>query len=303
MSKPNLRQLARFLVTVATIGFFVGGASATASADTGDVGPGAGRFDTAIAEWLPDVSPGGLWTVLTSGGTPDSRVFTVPGPGLTGPIGFAADDGTMLCLDVAQVNPFVSLLWTPESRATCQDVTTVVDPATGKAGFRATGGPYDGRYLGDESRGGRVDWAQASFFGVDVPALPITPPIPTLQAPAECGVEPSVLLPSLAGVLYQQTRTGSTVHVTATVADGYLFAGGATTDWTFDVAPSPCLPPADGGQATDDARTAGDAEALTTAQLAATGAQPAMGVLAVGTVLVLGGVAVRALRSSLRRAR
>ncbi|MBO3103900.1 hypothetical protein [Cellulomonas fengjieae] len=72
----------------------------------------------------------------------------------------------------------------------------------------------------------------------------VTPAAPVREA-AECGAEPQITIPQVAGVSYAQARTGNLVTVTASALPGYAVAAGAQTQWTYDVTPLVC-PPGDG---------------------------------------------------------
>lgn len=68
----------------------------------------------------------------------------------------------------------------------------------------------------------------------------VAPGIPT--AAAQCAAEPTVQIPSTQGVSYAQSRTGSTLTVTAAPTAGYAFVAGATTSWTFDMTATTAAP-------------------------------------------------------------
>lgn len=133
--------------------------------------------------------------------------------------------------------------------STCQNATTVLDPSgSGKVGLMAADGPWQGRYLGDESTGGIVDWAQESFSGVTIPDLPepatqVTPAAPTLEPGPACDAESTVIIPTTTGVVCEQQRIGDDIYVTASTANGYVIATGSVTDWTFRVSASGCATP------------------------------------------------------------
>lgn len=71
------------------------------------------------------------------------------------------------------------------------------------------------------------------------PTITVTPEAPKLSDVA-CGTAPEVLIPTVAGVVYQRTSQGDQVTVTATPAGGYTFPNGAVTSWTFSIAAAPC---------------------------------------------------------------
>jgi hypothetical protein len=71
-------------------------------------------------------------------------------------------------------------------------------------------------------------------------AIVVTPGIPTTTA--QCAAEPTLQVPTTTGVVYSQTRTGSSVTVTATAAPGYALLAGAVTSWTYDLTPSVRVP-------------------------------------------------------------
>jgi len=138
----------------------------------------AGRITTTIGTWFGTVT-GGVVYLESSAGT---TLFTIPAPGTSGPIEYPDGEGGSLCLSTSQSEPYFSLKWRPAALDPCQDVTTVVDPVSGTVGFMAADGPYAGRYLGDRSRGGLVDWDLQTFYGTDVPAIVPRVPVPVDDA-------------------------------------------------------------------------------------------------------------------------
>lgn len=68
----------------------------------------------------------------------------------------------------------------------------------------------------------------------------VTPEKPTLTE-VDCDEEPQVEIPEVEGVEYTESRDGDVVTMTASpVGAGIGFAEGAETEWTFNVAPTPC---------------------------------------------------------------
>ncbi|TDP92375.1 hypothetical protein EDF62_1582 [Leucobacter luti] len=77
------------------------------------------------------------------------------------------------------------------------------------------------------------------------PETEVTPVAPELIKSAECSVEDTVSTPQAEGVTYAQSREGNKVTVKATPLDGYVFADGATAEWTFEIpAAEQCPEPA-----------------------------------------------------------
>lgn len=217
----------------------VGLAAAPASAEppAGDTG----RITTTIGSWRGS-SDG--FVVVES--TPPG-LFSIPAPGTSGTIEYTVAGVGTFCLDSVQTAPYSMLTWTLTDAlvSPCQDVTTVVDALTGLVGFAATDGPYQGRYLGDFSGAGIVDWDQDAFFGITVPGVddvPVTPAAPVLVPAETCGVEPTVQVPETAGAVYSTTRSGSTVVVDVVADAGYAIPSGAVTHWELDVTAVPCPP-------------------------------------------------------------
>ncbi|KIA73413.1 hypothetical protein ANMWB30_23400 [Arthrobacter sp. MWB30] len=72
--------------------------------------------------------------------------------------------------------------------------------------------------------------------------VPVTPVAPELIPAAVCGIEATVSTPEVEGVVYRQTRTGSTITVTATATKGFVLADGATSSWEFTLSEVvPCV--------------------------------------------------------------
>ncbi|QIK63763.1 hypothetical protein G7068_11630 [Leucobacter viscericola] len=146
-----------------------------------------------------------------------------------------------------QITPLISLYWSKLPGAICQNITTVTDPnGTQQVSFMAADGEWQGRYLGDDSNGGIVDWAQQSFAGVTIPDPPapapleVTPATPTLKPANACGVEPTVTVPETDGVEYAQQRSSNTITITAQAAEDHVIAQGSETEWSFDVTAEAC---------------------------------------------------------------
>ncbi|MBK0421174.1 hypothetical protein JD292_03640 [Leucobacter sp. CSA2] len=72
-----------------------------------------------------------------------------------------------------------------------------------------------------------------------VPATLVTPEAPRLSE-VDCGTAPEVIVPTVAGVIYERTAQGDRVTITATPERGYAFPSGAATSWTLTVAATPC---------------------------------------------------------------
>lgn len=69
---------------------------------------------------------------------------------------------------------------------------------------------------------------------VDPPAdILVTPIAPTLVASNVCGVESTISVPNVTGVLYTSFRTGSVINVTASALAGHAFTTGAVTEWSL----------------------------------------------------------------------
>ena len=71
----------------------------------------------------------------------------------------------------------------------------------------------------------------------------VQPLAPTMSA-AECGIEPSVIVPEVHGVMYSTTRDGNIVTVLASPAEGFRLSAESESTWVFDVTPidCPCAP-------------------------------------------------------------
>lgn len=93
----------------------------------------------------------------------------------------------------------------------------------------------------------------------ETPAVPVSPAAPEFVPAPRCGVEATVRVPATEGVGYSEVRKGTEVTVTATAADGYVIADGATEEWTFDVAAKECPvgPDGSGGLAVTGAEVTG----------------------------------------------
>jgi hypothetical protein len=68
----------------------------------------------------------------------------------------------------------------------------------------------------------------------------VTPTAPSLAPAAACGQEGTVQIVPTPGVEFTQSRTGTTVTVTASAQRGFVIPANVTTSWSFDVAPVPC---------------------------------------------------------------
>lgn len=72
----------------------------------------------------------------------------------------------------------------------------------------------------------------------------VFPVAPSVIAATECGVEPTVTIPEVDGVAYEQLRAENTLTVKASPeSKRYELIGGATTRWYIDMAPDPCPEP------------------------------------------------------------
>ncbi|ROR96557.1 uncharacterized protein DUF4185 [Salana multivorans] len=120
-------------------------------------------------------------------------------------------------------------------------------------------GPYTSveAYVGTNLQGDR--WVQTTSFSLvkvgegEQPPVAVVPPAPQLVVSDECGVEATVVLPEdVEGVAYATSREGTVVTVTATAAEGYVIADGATSTWTFDVAAAVCPSPTPSDDPTDE---------------------------------------------------
>ncbi len=78
-----------------------------------------------------------------------------------------------------------------------------------------------------------AQWAQ------EIPA----PAVPVLETASQCGIESTVVIPQVEHVTYEQNKVESTVTVTASANDGYVFVPDAVTTWTFEVGAQECPPP------------------------------------------------------------
>lgn len=94
----------------------------------------------------------------------------------------------------------------------------------------------------------------------------VFPTAPAVVDSIGCGVEPTVSIPEVEGVNYNQARTGDLLTVEATPESKYYeLTRGARTSWEISLAPEPCPEPTPGttdGQpeapATDTEDYAGD---------------------------------------------
>lgn len=172
--------------------------------------------------------------------------------------------------------------------------TTVTVTATAAAGFEL-------------APGSETEWqfdvstdACSPGIGKPSPGTVVTPEAPTLVAAPVCGVESTVSLPTTTGVIYTESRTGDTITVTATAADGYQLEIGAPTEWILPLTSNACI--TDDGSTPGDTATNGtspDGTVNDAAPLAATGQAPglmfagAAALLALGALTVFGGRIVR----------
>ena len=79
--------------------------------------------------------------------------------------------------------------------------------------------------------------------GVIVKSEVVEPVAPTLDLSQLCGEEATIVIPEVEGVVYEQSRDGASVTVTASVEDGYVFAEGAVTEWVLTIPKvEPCPP-------------------------------------------------------------
>ncbi|GIG27334.1 hypothetical protein [Cellulomonas denverensis] len=219
------------------------GAPAAVAADPAPTSPD--RITTTIADWSTYSHYASV--LLGTASTGDIHLFTVPAVGTSGPISFTTDTGEVRCVSVDQRNPFESVTW---YREPCQNVTTVPEPGTDRVGFMATDGPYQGRFLGDHSRGGVVDWAQETFYAVEVPEVTarvdLTPPSdPELtRRPEFAGTGTAQ-----GHVVVTRDSDGATVGEADVAADGTWTAPATIDfDWSESAALTATLTLADGSQ-------------------------------------------------------
>lgn len=215
-----------------------------------------------------EISSGGVaWNVVVAGADQDRSLqsirldrsaigsaasFVVPAPGQTGAFEVTSEpDGLTACIrESPQRSPFLSAeLGAAYARGgvspePCQTFETVVDRANGLTGFKLVGGEWDGRYLGDESRGGAVDFAQQTMFAVDLLALSapveITGPSgevrtakPTIAGDGAAGAK--IVVTDAGGVVIGETTVGADGTWSLTPKTGLpLGAVGITATQTDD---------------------------------------------------------------------
>lgn len=79
---------------------------------------------------------------------------------------------------------------------------------------------------------------------VDSQVEKVFPTAPSVVTATECGVEPTVTIPEVEGVAYDQSRSADVLTVkAAAVSDRYELIGGAATSWDISMAPVPCPEP------------------------------------------------------------
>ncbi|GAB2566523.1 Ig-like domain-containing protein [Leucobacter ruminantium] len=150
-----------------------------------------------------------------------------------------------------------------------------------------TAAPAEGYVFAKEAT---AEWT----FDVSAEACPpfANPVAPTLDESEECGVEGTVVIPEVEGVVYSQSRDGNIVTVTAAPAEGYVFAKDATAEWTFDVSAEACpAPPAPAEPVLDVKKGA-----VTGDPLAATGASAPLLAGGIALLLLAAGAAAAAVR-------
>lgn len=117
---------------------------------------------------------------------------------------------------------------------------TPADPSLD--GYRFTGwntAPDGSGTSFDQASDVRTDMTVYAQWAKVVAAVPA----PTLTPASDCDIEPVVNIPTAEGVVYEQTRTGNTVTVTAAPVPGHIFDPAAETQWSFDVTPEACPAP------------------------------------------------------------
>lgn len=107
------------------------------------------------------------------------------------------------------------------------------------------------RIESDASAGGKPTiwffegWSPASFENVTedvsfkgrwVRKLEVTPTAPTLQEPSQAGLEKTVEIPTVKGIVYTSQRQGTQITVKAVAEQGYALASNTQREWVFDVA-------------------------------------------------------------------
>lgn len=176
--------------------------------------------------------------IYIHGGAFELTYFMVPAPGHTGIFeALNDDDGTAACIGQEQSTPLVALTLSPwyaqgSPNAQCQLFETVADEE-GRVGFRVADGPYEGRFLGDESRGGIVDYAMPTMYDIELVAAPDPAPVSITG--------PSGSVDTARPVIAGEGAPGATVVVT----DSTGAIVGETTvgaDGTWSLTPGADLP-------------------------------------------------------------
>lgn len=197
-----------------------------------------------------------VWSDLSEGmnftKTTDGTVVTVTfhlwsGYTLTGTSASKISDGKTWVFDIAStractiVTPTAPTLVTSD---TCGVESTVTVPAAGDG--VAYSKTVDGKTVTVTAKlANQYDYKLAAgattswTFDTTAATSCVTPTAPTLVASDTCGVDSTVTVPADGdGVTYQKTVDGQTTTVTATAADGFGFAEGVKTVWTFDTSPA-----------------------------------------------------------------
>lgn len=78
------------------------------------------------------------------------------------------------------------------------------------------------------------------LFNTDLVTSFGEPTAPTRVPAATCGVDATVSIPQSEGVVYDASRTGDVIVVTASAAAGYELPSDAVTEWQFDVSAVEC---------------------------------------------------------------
>lgn len=94
------------------------------------------------------------------------------------------------------------------------------------------------------------------------------PEAPTVKAADKCGVDGTVVIPTVEGIEYSQIKDGTKVTVTASAADGYVLADDAVTEWMLDIKGEACPGAGSGGSTGGLAVTGASAISAATAGLA-----------------------------------
>lgn len=75
------------------------------------------------------------------------------------------------------------------------------------------------------------------------PKSALVAPVAPYLAEVACDVEPTMVIPTVEGVQYTQTRDRDVIKVIAEPRSGYIFASGTLTEWQFKVTTKACSKP------------------------------------------------------------